>query len=580
MGEENLKEMVNEEKVQTPAETNKPHILTKEHKKALSNFREQVRYKDYKGLVRTLKVIEEIILRPQLYIIEDKYRERYELVHENILLLKNILISDIKYSITNEKGLDKSAVLLSTILSEKYVSDVQKSIVIWMSNNVQTKHTKEIQRLENLIDVENSLKLLLTIKDNVGMKTAHLPIWWNISKVILCDLSIILKNKLIRVIDRADFSCVDYLEALKACMEFETTYLLISGRKATSLNNKTKIEGLEVSERSPAHLKLLDDISTELPICNEEIEPNSLTIAFIPYIHIYIENELKPLADKKMLFVKNEVHSSTYSIYTTLTQTLTKLLYFKFPSVGYSFLTIVDKVISKIISKSPFTEAKENFLSGIETMHYVKQMTKEMLVKLQKTFNISDIASPSTIHALDDLSHRMYASYMLYMQDRLSFLNKKTLKAGNLESYTIPFLAELIQEIESISSVSFTSYDYLLKEWLDMLGEAIFLVLCEMKFTVSQAEQVLYFMSAVEVPLKSTILVHLELDIQYSIFDKAKLFLKLFLQEPSSPEQFIENFYKMSNGLFAFHQVLTKVPKKHHKNLITEFNKSSSLNTL
>ncbi|EIJ89032.1 hypothetical protein NEPAR06_1101 [Nematocida parisii] len=571
--------MEKEEKMNNPEEkVVQKMTLSKEHKKALSNFREQVRYKDYKGLIKTLKIIEEVIRYSEKYVIEEKYKGKYDLIQENILLLKNILISDIKYSITNDKGLDKSAVLLSTILSEKYVSDVQRSVVTWMSNNVQMKHTKEIQKLEKLSEVNEYLKLLLKIKDEVGIKTAHLPIWWNISKVILCDLSVILKNKLIRVIDRAEFSCTDYLDALKQCMEFESTYLVTSGRKRISSETNNELEGLKLSERSPVHLKLLDDISTELPICNEELESNSLSLAFIPYIHIYIENELKCLKnDKIILFVNNTVDNSTYDIYSVLTQSLSKLTYFKFPSVGYAFLTTVDKTLGNIIRKSSFSKAKENFISAVETIHYINQMTKEMLLKLQKTFNISSIDSPHTLNALNELSQRVFASYMVTMQERLGFLNKKSLKECRLENYTTPFLAELIVEIELISSCSFTPHDFLVKEWLDMLGESIFLVLCDVKFNISQAQQILYFMSAIEIPLKSTISLQLNLDIQYSIFDKAKLFLKLFLLDPSAPIEFIENFYKMSNGIFAFHQVLTKIPKKHHKNLITEFNKNSSL---
>ncbi|KAH9386617.1 uncharacterized protein NEMAJ01_1513 [Nematocida major] len=547
--------------------------LSKEHKKALSNFRDQIRYKDYKGLIRTLKTLEEIIKSPSKYKIEDKYRQRHEMIHENILLLKNILISDIKYSISNEKSLDKSAVMLSTILSEKYVSDVQRSIVTWMSNNVQTEHMKDLQRLEKLSEIPKILELLLSIKDRVGMKTAHLPIWWNISKVILCDLTIIVKNKLIRVVDRAEFSCTEYLEALSACMEFETTYLTsYTNRRGGSPRD---VSVLKLSESSPSHLRLLDDISTESPICTEEFEPNSLTLPFIPYIHIYIESEIKPLATRNMLFVDKSVHSSTYSIYTLLSTTLTKIEYFKFPSVGYSFLSIVDKAVAKIIRRSPFSEAHKNFMSGIETVYYIEQVTREMLQKLQKTFNVASKASPETTDALDDLLHRVYASYMVNIQGKLAFLNRKVLKAQKLDKFSGAFLGDLIKEIDAISAVSFTPYEYLVKEWLDIFGECIFLTLAEIKFDRAQAEQILCFMSALEIPLKSAILMKLHMDIQYSIFDKAKIFLKLFLLDPSVPELFVLNFNTISNGLFAFHQVLTKISKKHHKGLIAEFNKAA-----
>ncbi|KAI5191605.1 hypothetical protein NEMIN01_1589 [Nematocida minor] len=548
--------------------------MSKDHKKALSNFRDQVRYKDYKGLIKTLKTLEEIIRAPERYHIEEKYKNSYKMVHENILLLKNILISDIKYSVTNEKGLDKSAVLLSTILAEKYVSDVQRSIVTWMSNCVQTEHMKDLQRLEKLSEVESALNRLLMIKDSIGIKTAHLPIWWNISKVILCDLSVILKNKLIRVMDRAEFSCIEYLDALKRCMDFETTYLSSLGRRSN--NSPREVSVLKLSETSPTHLRLLDDISTEHPMCSEEIESNSLTLAFIPYIHIYIENEIKSLSDRVILFSGCQVHSTTYSVYTLLTHTLSKLVYFKFPSVGYSFLTIVDKAVAKIIKKSTFTQASKNLLSGIETVYYIQKITAEMLEKLQKTFNIAGIDSPETEDALNDLLHRIYASYMLGLRDRLAFLNRKVLKSQKLDKHCTPFLNELISEVESMSTLSFTRYDYLVKEWLDMLGESIFLALVDVKFNAAQAEHILYFMSALEVPLKNTIFVKLRLDIQYSIFDKIKIFLKLFLLDPSLPELFIENFHMLSNGLFAFHQVLSKIPKRHRKTLIAEFNKTSS----
>lgn len=145
--------MTTEQKNKREQETNKGHTqepLNKEHKKALSNFRDQVRYKDYKGLIKTLLVLESAILHPEMYNVPEKYKGKFAMIQENILLLKNILISDIKHSISTEKTLEKSVVLISTLLSEKFVSDVQASIVTWIANTALSAHTKELQRFEKL----------------------------------------------------------------------------------------------------------------------------------------------------------------------------------------------------------------------------------------------------------------------------------------------------------------------------------------------------------------------------------------------------------------------------------------------
>lgn len=547
--------------------------LTKEQKASLANFRDQVRYKDYKGLIKTLKNLEDAIKNGQEYVIDEKYKKRYEMIHENILLLKNILISDIKYSITNEKGLEKSAVLLSTILSENYRLDIQRSIITWLSNTVQTEHIKEIQKIEKISEIQKTLEYLLGVKDSIGIKTAHLPIWWNISKVILCDLSVILKNKLIRIIDRAEFSSMEYLNGLKEAMEFETTYLAFS--RAHKPKEKDS-SFLQLTESSPSHLWVLDDISTVQPICSEILETNSLTVAFIPYIELYIENEVKAIESTLIVFSGEEVPASVYSIYRTLTEVLGKLTYFNFPSVGHSFLKIVDKSVAKIIRKTTFLDAGKNFLSGIETISYIDSITKEMIDSLEKRFKIVGYRSAETDSSVSDLRYRICASYMLALKNKLYFLNSKTLKHRNIDKYKEKFLAELIEEVDKISKASITDKMYLIKEWLDMVGESIFLILISVKFEIFYAEDLLYFMSAIEIPLKHNILAKLSIDINYSVFDKAKIFLKLFLQDPSAYEIFIDSFYTISNGLFHFHQVLSKVPKKHHKNLINIFNKRSS----
>lgn len=553
-------------------EENKKQDLSKEQKKALASFQDQVRYKDYKGLIRTLKTLEDAIKNSEKYTIEEKHRKRYEMIHENILLLKNILISDIKYSITNEKGLEKSAVMLSTILSENYRMNIQVSIVTWLSNAVQTEHIKEIQKIERISEIRESLDNLLRIKDSVGIKTAHLPIWWNISKIILCDLAVILKNKLIRVIDRADFSCMEYLHALKESMEFETTYLAFSRLHKPQEKDSSL---LKLTESSPSHLWLLDDISTVEPMCHENLERNSLTVAFIPYIEIYIEKEMKPIESITITFSGEEVSSSVYSIYKVLTEVLKKLMYFNFPSVGHSFLKLADKYVGRIVRKSVFTDAERNFISGIETISYVQSITKEMVDSLEKRFRIVGYQTAETNGSVEDLQHRIYASYMLRLRNQLSFLNSKTLKERSLDRHKDRFLGELIEEVGKISKVSLGDKRHVIAEWLDMIGESIFLILVSVKVDAFYAEDLLCFMSAIEVPLKNSILADIGVDVNQSIFDKAKIFLKLFLQDPSLSEMFIDNFHMLSNGLFHFHQVLSKVPKKHHKNLINVFNRKS-----
>ncbi|KAI5180643.1 hypothetical protein NEOKW01_0927 [Nematocida sp. AWRm80] len=551
--------------------------LSREQKKSLSNFRDQVRYKDYKGLIRTLQVLEPVISTPKRYCIPEKYQNRYEMIKENILLLKNIIISDIKYSISNDKGLDKSVVLMSTILSERYTSDVQLSIVTWMSNSVLNTYSKDIQKINTLEGTEKGLKLLLDIKDQIGIKTAHLPIWWNISKVILRDLTIVLKNTLSHIVNNGSFKENEYLDSLIKCMEFEKTYLSRTRNRTPQMHKNMPV--LRVSEETAEHLKLLEDISTEQPLLAEEYNENSLTVAFIPHIHIYIHSLLKEIETKRLFFSGHTIDKGTYEIYKILTSTLAKLAYFKFPSVGYSFLAMVDEMVADVINRSIFNDGENNYLSGIETVYYIRDTTKQMVYRLEQVFGISHIDSEHTIVALSDLVHKIYTSYGISVQRRLQYFSRPQKEEQALQKYLIDMLALLKEEINKFTQLIFSPKTEVIKEWLDILGESLFTQFTELSLSPERAKSLLCFMSSLEVPLKAYILNKLEYTVPVSVFDRTKLFLKIFISYPEAPKEFINNYHRISNGLFAFHQVLTKVPKKYHKELISEFNASGTTST-
>ncbi|KAI5192521.1 hypothetical protein NECID01_1970 [Nematocida sp. AWRm77] len=551
--------------------------LSKEHKKALTNFRDQVRYKDYKGLVKTLHVLESLAAHPEKYSIPEKYSAKYAQVQENILLLKNIVISDIKYSISNDKGLDKSVVILSTLLSEKYVSDVQTSIVTWMSNISLSAHTKELQKVDKLSGVDKLLEKLLSIKDQIGIKTAHLPIWWNISKIVLGDLSVVVKNRLVQIISKGEFSASEYLTALHLCVEFEKTYLTNRNRSRKPGSPQDK-NMLRVSPDSPVHLKLLEDISTEKPLCKEEVGENSLSLAFIPHIDVFVKHELASLSHGRLLFLDDTVHSSIYAVYTLLAQTLSKLAYFRFPETGHAFLFHADTFISQMVLRSSFSCADKNFISGVESVSYMRDTASQMLQKLESVFRITNLQAPSTENALNSLENRIYTSFTTVMQKRFLFLNKKVVAERKLYKSLDVLLETLISEIKSISKLAFSSKKEVLGEWLGILGQSLFRALSEMKITSECAEYLLCFMSALEVPVKSAIqATRISIPLEVTIIDRAKIYIKLFLVSPAHTKEFINNFQTMSNGLFDFHQVLEKVSRKHHRLLVEEFNNSEAL---
>ncbi|KAI5184523.1 hypothetical protein NEHOM01_0198 [Nematocida homosporus] len=563
------KELLAEQKASEPV----GEEISKDQKKALGNFRDQVRYKDYKGLVKTLQTLEPVVKDPSRHRIPEKYASKYEMIQENVLLLKNIIISDIKYSISNEKALDKNVVLLSTLLSDKYTTDVQTSIVTWMSNTTLSIYTKELQKIEKLSETAKALELLLMIKDKVGIKSAHLPIWWSISKIVLGDLAIILKNKLIRVIDKGGFSDEEYLTSFKECVEFERVYL-VPRTKSKRAGSPKEVTALKLSETSPKHLQLLEDISNERPLCTEEVNENSLSLAFIPCIDIYIKHHLSSLEKHKFVFLDKDVHATIYDTYTTLTNFLAKLAYFKFPSVGHAFLSLVDATIAKIIIRSPFANAEKNFISGIESVYYIKETSEQMAQHLEELFGLGNLSSDQTLAALDDLANRIFASYSVAMQRRFVFITKQTITNQSLQKHLEPLLATLLPEIEAFAQLTFTNTQEIIEEWLEVLGQSIINVLSDIKLKAHQAEYLLCFMSALEVPIKNAIFTQLNQDITITTLDRAKLYLKLFLISPEMHSAFIDNFHKLSNGLFHFHQVLAKVSKKTHRKLIEEYNRT------
>lgn len=545
--------------------------ITKEQKKALYNFRDQVRYKDYKGLLRTLEALEPVVIHPERFIIPEKYISKYNMIQENILLLKNILISDIKYSITNEKALEKSVVFISTILTEKYLADVQSSIVTWMSNVTLAAYTKEIQRIERLTDTGKYLSTLLEIKNKVGISTAHLPIWWNISKVILHDLSVVFKNKLIRIIDKGGFSNSEYLKSLHECVEFEKMYLT-TRNKHKRISSPTEVSVLKLSESSPVHLQLLDDISKEHPIYEEKINENSLSLAFIPYIRIYIESELEIINGKKILFSSSGIDPSIYEIYTVITQSLSRIIYFKFPSVAHAFLAYVDASISRKIEKCTFSDAEAYFISAIESIYYIKETTFQMLMHLESIFGVAKISAPKTFNALDDLCNRIYSEYTTVLYKKTHFLGMHTVSDKRFQRHTEELLEHLLSIVNELSSLSFANKEEILEEWLEILGQTIFSIVIKIRITTDRAEKLLFFMSALEVPLKNAISTTLLQNVCISTFDRAKLYLKVFLTSPEEADMFIANFFMLSNGIFSFHQIIANISKKYHKSLISQYN--------
>jgi len=555
--------------------------LNKEHKKALSNFRDQVRYKDYRGLIKTLSILEPVILAPEKYLVPERYAGKHKMVHENILLLKNIVISDIKHSVGSEKGLEKSIFMLSTILFEKFGADVQVSVVTWMCNTAIARHREELEGFEKLSDVGVALERLLAIREQIGVKTAHLPIWWNVSKVVLCSLSVIVKNKLMKITEYRKYTEKEFLAALQICIDFEKTHL---GKKHTErvserIDKRSEAKdraGLGLPEDAPSHLKLLADISTERPDYTEEMGPNPLSAAFFNNIDIYVKKEISFLIGKTLVFHQEAVHQSVYSVYSQLAQTLSNLTYFRFPNAGAVLLRCADQVVSQAIRKSPFSHADSNFISGIESVFYMRETTRQMVQRVESLFGIAETDCPEIFSALEDLENRIYASFGYAMQKRVEFLNRNSIAEERLSASLKSLLDKLGLEIEALSKLVFSPQDEVLCEWLEILGQSLFYALSELKPLPETAAQLLCFMSSLEVPLLNAILTKkIYKEAPTHILERTKIYLKLFVVSPGNSKEFVENFQKISNGLFDFHQILVKVSKRHRGSLIEAFNISS-----
>ncbi|OAG29270.1 hypothetical protein NEDG_01343 [Nematocida displodere] len=549
--------------------------INKEHKKALSNFRDQVRYKDYKGLVKTLQSLETLMKKSHQFVIPDKYAVKFNMVQENILLLKNIIISDIKCSIANDKALDKSIVVLSTLLSEKYAADVRNSIVTWVTNFTLAEETKNIEQLASLSGIEAALDKLLRIKDSVGIKTAHLPIWWNISKVVLSNMTTVVKNRVERLVEKNAYTDTEYLHSLALCIDFEKTYL--SGKRQKHTSPQQEISALQLSTSSPTHLQLLEDISQEQPLFREETSQNGLSAALVPRIDIYVASELSGLAEMRIVFEGNGVHPSVYEVYTLLTQTLSKLIYFKYPEVGQAFLQLVDASVSRTIRKSTFSNSSKHFVSGLETVEYIHTTTLQMLQRLEQIFFLTDLDAPKTFDALGDLSNRIFASLSVSLEKRLFFLNRAVIHEQRLEQFGGEVFTRLTNDISAISLLVFSNKQEVLEEWLNVLGQAIFNGVVPLKLQIHHAADILSFMTALEVSLRQAISESgFAPCLHPSMIDSVKIYLKVFLVSSTNPKDFAENYQTISNGLFTFHQILAKTPKKHRKPLIDAFNALSA----
>lgn len=519
-------------------------ILTKEQKKALLNFRDQVQYKDYRGLVKTLRALKEVA-ESKTYVIPVKYIDRYNMLKETLLLLKNIVISDIKYVVSSKKRMASNTVEIASILSEKYGYNIKHTIVTWISNSFIERYSPSLKGVVKLSDVAESLALLEDLKDKIEVEYSYLPIWWNIGGSVITDLSIVLKSEILKIVSQGSFTDSEYTGSLDKVIAFEKKYLVVKFKEEQAVTGGTD------------PLSVLEDISNELsPVADERMSSNVLSSAFLPSIGIFVREGFSLAAQLSLSLSERE---PSYLLFNEVAQILSRLLYFKNTGVFAVFLQEVDKHVAGLLRETALPK-KTAVITSLEISYYIKETMLQLTEKLRVLSTQPCISCTLTLQELlrieDALSQQMKKETKQFIK---RFKIYKGLGKGEVEKDTELLIPRILDDLSFISDTS--NKAAIFHAYTTSLSDLLLANTLSIPLSREASKSFLIEISKIENVLHKE---ELKLCTSARSLNPLKLYLKIFLIDPSEVSLFVINFNKISNGIFLFKQVLERLEDKRY----------------
>lgn len=576
----------------------RPQELGKEQKRALLNFRDQVQYKDYKGLLKTLKALEGVAnFGEGNYVIPVKYMRKYSMLRENLLLLKNIIISNMKYSITNKKSVPSHVVEIIGVLSEKYNCNVKNTIIVWISNTYMAQYGGCIRgTLKGLSDTGKVLGLLLELRDKCKLQYSYLPIWWNISNAVAMDLSVLVKNRLIEIIAAGKFGEKEYLQSLAEVMDFERRHPVSGRSHAQSSEHGIFSRRPEASETV---IDVLEDISNEASILSikngpDRLERNILSSSYLASIEIFISHELRGLEQTELVFVSagedkdRNPRMDIYSVFNVVATTLSKLLYFRNNNVFRTFLEIADALLAQLIAKrTRCDQHMRSVLSVLELVFYTRETADQLARKVKILAQGGTAECTKTLKSLEALEELCYEmakdNVGLHVKKQRLFRGlRKKRSEYVLEKESEELLKKISGDAALIAEVISQKRREVLRRYMSVLGEVLFYKLLEARMSRTKAETLLAEMSRIEYEVA-----RLEASLadapgthssaqdsgreggRCTMMETIKTYAKIFLVDPGNSEQFFANFQGISSGVFIFQQIIERLEdRRYNKDLM------------
>jgi hypothetical protein len=520
--------------------------ISREQKKALNAFRTQVQYKDYRGLEKTLRVLSGI--DGEKCLIPPKYMGKYSGTRESVLLLKNILISDVKHAVANRKTISPSVVEIVNILSEQYRCSLLSTIVTWISNTYMRQYTERLRKsIKKLPDIEKAISIMGEVKEKAQMEYAYLPVWWNVSNAVLMDLGVVVKNRIIEIISTEKFSEQEYLKALEEAISFEKKHLSTLLRKSY----REEEEGI---------LGFLETLSKETSLAPEAGHRNVLSSAFVPSIEILIKDTLREIEKKEILFEGGD-ESELYGVFETIASSLSRLLYFRTPRVFRAFIEIVEEYLSRTIARMGAAKRSVAVFALMDSLEYVEETSISLISKVSSLSSFP-VDSSRILREIDGVSERAYDMLL----DSLSHETKKIPGLREMRD-TEALRRKISEEVEIIGGCR--RKREILSRYADALGEILFRGIAEMRMNKERAAEILTQISSVE-----NLFMWAEEKMgavkKPTMITIIKIYLKVFLVDPREEKLFVDNFRSISRGLFSFEQVVRNLENRRANTSLME----------
>lgn len=501
------------------------------------NFNDYIRKKDYKKIHKLLlKMNNE---KPSFNNIINI--EHYKVVEKKKQVLKMIIKNDIQFMLINRKNISNELLMVIQLLDNDFNNDIRSNI----SHSVIKRALDEIQKS---LDENDSLKIINhwismynTKIQELKFKNSHLPPSWNLTGEFTYNFSMYFKKYLMIALQQRN-SNIEIIKALQTILDFEEKVLKFSFVTYCCTEKKNTHITFQNNEVVVGE----NDKKNEIVIYSGSVlctHKKLLSQCFVNYLDVYMQHLFSDISrlEFNSTRIEMKIFTTFIDFFKNLNNIFLRLIHFENCDILCKLVASADGKLCLLITRMPKSKSLYIASVALNSLMYVETTFNNFLDTIYKTTktDFTNLQYSEQLRNKEKMEYS-YIDGILYS----SFSNIKTIRNPHLGDYVY----KLIQQFVFIEDY-YEFYDEVTYFLIENIISVLFSFIIREKMDQSLAENVL----AEITDLKRLILARLD---KIPFLNIIECYLKIFLVDPHSTQDFVENFKNFGHDNFNFLQIL------------------------